>query len=279
MMEPVRDLYLNLLKNCLTRYTFDRHPRYRELQRTGSRWQRLLYPRLRKALAARNLVLARPIPYDPVARAEGHEWPPPIEAETMIGLKGLNNLQYCISDVLQRGVPGDFIETGAWRGGAAVFMRAMLQAHEDTMRSVWVADSFQGLPEPEAFRSRGNADDTTGSAHEMIVGLNEVKASFERYGLLDEQVRFLVGWFHETLPSAPIEALAILRLDGGLYESTMDGLQHLYHKLSVGGYTIINDSHGTRDCIIAVDEFRAARNITEDMHRVNGEAVFWQKQR
>src|SRR6266852_3543114 len=112
--------YLNLLKDCLTRYSFDSFPRYHEPVPTG-RLKRTVYSLVRKALTARDLVLARPTPYDPAKRAEGHDSPPPREAETMIGLKGLNNLEYCIKDVLRRQVPGDLLEAGVWRGGATIF--------------------------------------------------------------------------------------------------------------------------------------------------------------
>ena len=53
----------------------------------------------------------------------------------------------------------------------------------------------------------------------MLAG--DVQANFARYGLLDDQVRFLKGWFRDTLPTLR-RALAVMRLDGDMYESTMD---------------------------------------------------------
>ncbi len=85
-------------------------------------------------------------PFSPDARREGKDWPP--FAHTMTGLKRLDNLHFCVTDVLTRNVPGDLIETGVWRGGATIFMKAMLQAYGAHDRNVWVADSFQGLPPP-----------------------------------------------------------------------------------------------------------------------------------
>ncbi len=70
---------------------------------------------------------------------------------------------------------------------------------------------------------------------QLAVTADRVRDNFRRYDLLDHQVRFLEGWFRDTLPVAPIEKLAILRLDGDLYESTMQALECLYDKLSVGG--------------------------------------------
>ena len=87
-------------------------------------------------------------PVDFGAREEGYDWPS--LAHTMIGVKRLNNLQHCVEEVIKNGVPGDFIETGVWRGGASIFMRSILLAYGVTDRKVWVADSFEGLPEPDA---------------------------------------------------------------------------------------------------------------------------------
>ena len=76
---------------------------------------------------------------------------------------------------------------------------------------------------------------------QLAVPLERVQDNFRRYGLLDEQVRFLKGWFRDTLPTAPIERLAVLRLDGDLYESTIQALDGLYDKLSAGGFVIVDD--------------------------------------
>jgi O-methyltransferase len=64
----------------------------------------------------------------------------------------------------------------------------------------------------------------------------------DRYGLLDDRVRFLVGLFEKTFPAAPIETLALLRLDGDMYGSTSVALDALYYpKLAPGGYVIVDD--------------------------------------
>lgn len=97
--------------------------------------------------------------------------------------------------------------------------------------------------------------------------------------MLDDKVRFLKGWFKDTLPTAPIERLAILRLDGDYYESTMEGLTHLYEKLSVGGFAIIDDYGEDRwtYCAKAVDQFRSERGITDPLVRVDSRCYFWRK--
>ncbi len=104
-----------------------------------------------------------------------------------------------------------------------------------------------------------------------------MKANFERYGLLDDQVRFLKGWFRETLPKAPIERLAIVRLDGDMYESTLDGLVNLYPKLSVGGYLIVDDYGAVSGCRQAVLDYRERLGITDEIIPTDWTAVYWRR--
>ena len=267
----VEALYLDLMKKHLTRYHFGET--YQVLNPRYSGVRGALHGVLRGLLASRGLQLVRRVA--PEARAQGRDWPR--EAETMIGLRRLDNLQSCIVDVLRRGVAGDLIETGVWRGGATIFMRAVLKAYGDTQRIVWVADSFQGLPKPDLERYSQDAGDKHWTYQELAISLDEVKSNFDRYGLLDDQVRFLVGWFRDTLPTAPIERLAVLRLDGDMYESTMDGLRALYPKLSPGGYVIVDDYGAVPGCKKAVEDYRAEHSITDPIEPIDWTGVFWRR--
>jgi O-methyltransferase len=268
------ELYLDLLKKCLTRSLFP--DTWRPVDPPKRSLRRLFYHPVRKALAARRYQLVRHLPFDPQARADGTDWP--ADAETMVGLRRLDTIQQCVTDVLRRRVPGDLIETGVWRGGATIFMRALLKVYDDTERIVWVADSFEGLPKPNAERYPADAGDFLWTIRALSVSVDQVQANFARYGLLDDQVRFLRGWFKDTMPAAPIERLAVLRLDGDLYESTMEVLRPLYPKLSLGGYVIIDDYHAMPPCKQAVEEFRAEHGITEKLEHV-GPSVVWQRLR
>lgn len=208
-------------------------------------------------------------------RELGIDWPE--HAETMSGLRRLDNVQDCILDVVERGVPGDLIETGVWRGGTAIFMRAVLAALGDRERTVWAADSFEGLPKPDASRYPLDARVDYTIYPELSVGVQQVRANFARYGMLDEQVAFLPGWFRDTLPSAPIDQLALMRLDGDLYESTIDALDALYPKLAPGGYCIIDDYGAIGACRRAVDDYRYAHGIADAMIPVDWTCVFWKR--
>ena len=195
----------------------------------------------------------------------------------MIGFKRLANLRMCVEAVLADGIPGDLIETGVWRGGATIFMRAILKAFGVVDRFVWVADSFAGLPPPDTRRYPHDQGMTLHEFPQLAVSLESVQDNFRRYGLLDGQVRFLKGWFRDTLPAAPIERLAVLRLDGDLYESTIQALDCLYAKLSVGGFVIVDDYGNVPACRQAVHDFRAEHGISEPIERIDWGGVFWRR--
>ncbi|ASW57633.1 macrocin O-methyltransferase [Plantactinospora sp. KBS50] len=267
-------MYCDLLKKALTRVVFQET--WTPYQPRPASVHGRLYARYRHLLQRRGLELVLKFPFDADARANGRDWPP--EADTMIGLRRLDNLERCILDVLEREVPGDLIETGVWRGGAVIFMRGMLRAYGDQDRTVWVADSFRGLPKPEPHRL-ADVEDALWTQPFLAVSLEQVQDNFRRYGLLDDQVRFLPGWFQDTLPGAPVERLSLIRLDGDLYDSTMVALRSLYPKLSVGGYVIVDDYHAVRGCKQAVDDFRADFGIHDELHQVDWTCRYWQRTR
>jgi hypothetical protein len=246
------DLYLRLLQRVLTNTVFKKEPDFQE-----EREHRFIRKFVEHYIEGAALSML------PVAR--------------------LDHLRACIEDVLAHEVPGDVIEAGVWRGGAAIFMRAVLRAHGAADRNVWVADSFQGLPAPDPIRFPTEARVHNGplmlkTYNHFAVDFDEVRRNFEAFDLLDDRVKFLRGWFKDTLPTAPIEALAVLRLDGDYYESTMDALTSLYHKLSPGGYVIIDD-YGEDTwtyCRQAVDAFRRERGITEPMIGLDSKCYYWQ---
>ncbi|WP_439106715.1 TylF/MycF/NovP-related O-methyltransferase [Congregibacter sp.] len=203
----------------------------------------------------------------------GGYWPE--RAHTMIGRKRLDNIHNCLDQILADDVPGDFIETGVWRGGATIFMRAFLAAHEVADRRVFVADSFCGLPPPDP-RYPEDENDEHHKVTFLSVSLEEVKSNFKKYDLLDSQTIFLPGFFEDTLPTAPIEQLSMLRLDGDMFSSTIQVLDTLYQKVSPGGFIVVDD-YGLEGCKAAVDQFREREGITAVMERVDWSGVYWRK--
>lgn len=240
----MRSAYLELMKDCLTGQIYEDPP----LQGPG---------------------------FQPEWREQGLDWP--TRAHSMIGNRRMVNLWQLCHDVIIQGVPGDFIETGVWRGGACIFMRAILKTYGVEDRIVWLADSFDGLPSPNEEKYPLDRGSLLHTHRALAVPLEEVQNNFRKYGLLDRQVRFLRGWFKDTLPAAPIDRLAVLRLDGDLYESTMDALDALYGKLSPGGYVIVDDYSLIDACRAAVDEFRERHRIDEPIQGIDTSAIYWQK--
>lgn len=277
-VDEVRKLYLNVVKRSLTGALAEDS----DSVLGGVSWQGNP-SRLRRAVSSAARLLDRigvevaiKKPYDPELRAIGKDWPS--RAESMIGLRRMTNIEECVDIVVRDDVPGDLIETGVWRGGAAIFMKANLRAHGDVTRTLWVADSFQGLPAPDV---AGYPADTGDRNHELgglAVGEQVVRHNFERFGLLDERVRFLVGWFKDTLPTAPIDRLSLMRLDGDMYESTIQALDALYPKLSSGGFCIIDDygSHSSQ-AGQAVQDYRAAHGIDEPIVDIDGSGAYWRR--
>jgi O-methyltransferase len=209
------------------------------------------------------------------AKEEGRIWP--VLADTMIGLKRLDNLQFCVETVIRDDIPGDLIETGVWRGGSCIFMRSILMAYGITDRRVFVADSFKGLPKPDREKYPQDSPDKLFTVSYLAVSRADVERNFTKYGLLDKQVVFLEGWFKDTLPAAPIEKLSVMRLDGDMYQSTMDVLNNLYPKLSVGGFCIVDD-YGLPGCRLAIDDFRKQHGVSSPLHNVDWTGAFWRKE-
>ncbi len=221
-------------------------------------------------------VMGKLIPFDPDRRRLGKDIPE--HGHTMIGLERLRHLRTMVEEVLERGVPGDLVEAGVWRGGACILMAGVLEAWSDDHRRVVAADTFAGLPPPDPRYPKDAL--TTFNFHlreELSIGAAQVRSNFERYGLWGPRVVLLEGLFCNTLPQYPYGPIAVLRMDGDLYSSTMDTLVHLYDRVSPGGIVISDDYGVVIDARRAVLDFRAQRGITSEMLRVDKDAVFWRK--
>jgi O-methyltransferase len=209
-------------------------------------------------------------------RANGRDWPR--FAQTMVGMKRLENVQRCVEQVLADGVPGDLIETGVWRGGVVIFMRALLEAYGDAERCVYAADSFRGLPPPDEEAYPADAGNQLHTADALAISREEVARNFGLYGLLDGRVRFLEGWFADTLPTVADRTWSVARLDGDMYQSTIDALTNLYPRLSVGGFLIVDD-YNFEPCRRAVHDYRTANGIDEPIEEIDWLGAHWRRAR
>lgn len=248
MEQQVRELYLDLIKRTILGIT------YRD-------------PSFDPSNASQK-------PFNQQTRENGEDWP--VLAHTMVGLKRLNNIQELAEKVIANDIPGDFIETGVWRGGACIFANAIMKSYDEDRR-VWVCDSFQGLPQPKDDSYPVDRGDTHWTAPYLSVSIEQVQANFESYNLLDGNLIFVQGWFSDTLPLIPEDSqFSILRLDGDMYESTIVALENLYPKLSVGGYLIVDD-YGLPNCRQALTDYREFHGITDEYVKIDNCSVYWNK--
>jgi O-methyltransferase len=245
-VEELRAAYLELLKLCLCDLAGTA---------TTSVWTHTDGSLLSRELAGDELEI----------RVSGADWP--LHGVSMAGLRRLDDLQACVEAIVRDGVEGDLIEAGTWRGGASILMRATLDALGAEDRTVWVADSFQGFP----------ADDEQFAPIDYLaVPVEDVRANFARLGY-ERGLRFVAGFFEDTLPGLAGERWSLLRLDGDTYEATWTTLQALYPGLSAGGYVVVDDYGALEECRRAVDEFRAQHGIDDPIEEVDWTCVHWRR--
>jgi hypothetical protein len=264
----VRDLYIDMVKRCVINIPYV-DAELNPIQPFG---------KVRKAIIGASLLgnvqLAHRRRGDYVQRMAGHDYSD--IAHSMLSMARLDNIQMCVEAVLRDNIPGDLVETGVMRGGAIILMSAVLAAHDAKDRVVWAADSFAGLPAPQADKYPEDRDAEWHLRPLTEVSVEHVQRNLDRYGLLDDRVRFIVGWFRDSLPSAPVERIAVLRLDGDLYESTMDSLAPLYPKVEPGGFVIVDD-YNLPACRKAVEDYRHEYGIEDQIIPIDDAGVYWRR--
>jgi O-methyltransferase len=208
-------------------------------------------------------------------RIAGREWP--LQGLSMIGYPRLADLQRCVETIVAEGIEGDLIEAGVWRGGASILARATLDSLGESQRTIWLADSFQGLPPPDA---EGFPEDREMDLHTidfLSVSRADVEANFARLGL-DHGVEFVEGFFSETLPTLRGRRWSLIRLDADMYESTWQTLEALYPGLAQGGYVIFDDYGDIEEGRRAMDDFRRERGIATPLEWVDHTCVRWRRE-
>jgi O-methyltransferase len=266
-VDPVtqlRDLYLDLLERALTHTLYAGADVVEPPEDVKREWWNALAGTKEAALI-----------FDPErTRREGRDWPR--FAQTMVGVERLHNVRACVETVLVEDVAGDLIETGAWRGGVGIMIRGVLAAYDDRRRSVWLADSFEGLPTPDPEAYPADAGDRSHERQHLAVSADEARDHFRRYGLLDDRVHLVEGWFRDTLPALRGHPWSLIRLDGDMYESTKVALDNLYAGLSPGGFVIVDD-FALPACREAVEDFRREQGVDDPIARIDWTGVYWRK--
>jgi hypothetical protein len=232
-------------------------------------WRESVNRRLRAATGYQ-LVKASPRPklrryFDDEARATITA----VKPWTMTSYDRIFALIVAVRYVVARGIPGDVVECGVWRGGSMQAVGRTLLNLGAADRRLHLFDTFEGMPPP------ANVDRRLGgaSAAELmrsgprpglvraVAGLGDVRSGMEQIGYPSDRVHYHPGKVEDTIPSAAPDVIALLRLDTDWYESTKHELEHLYDRLSPGGVLIIDDYDYWEGSRKAVDEFIAATGV------------------
>ncbi len=175
--------------------------------------------------------------------------------------------------ILSEGITGCLVECGVYMGAHPAAMSYVCQTVGKS-RKIWLFDSFEGIAE------RGEEDDTPRIAHlkhgDFRCSIKKVRENLIEWGIDVKVMRFAEGWFHETVPLAQVGAIALLRLDADLYESTRICMQHLYNKVVAGGFVVVDDWNyrGVQ---------KAVRDVVGEIPQLlkvpGTECHFWRKER
>jgi hypothetical protein len=217
----------------------------------------------------------RRVPMNYRERLAGHDLP--YRAVAFGGTAKFDNLQVGMETCLSEKIPGDFMEAGCWRGGVTIFMRGFLKAYGDVERSVWCADSFLGEPIPKPATYPDDEWNEFYKESLFVASFDDVRETFAGFGLLDDRVKFVRGWFEDTLPTCRVEKLAVVRIDGDLYGSNWTCMEHLYPKVSPGGFVILDDYFVWPAARKAIDDYRSQHSIDEPIHRIAANSGYWRR--
>jgi len=186
-------------------------------------------------------------------------------------------------------IPGDFVETGLYTGGTAALMIGVLMTFDGCNRTFHGFDSFEGFPTPSAEDAQGVSNH--GAKGQFIAPRTEFENNLASVGInvtASKRVRIYQGFFNDTCPTAPVDAISFLRLDGDLFASTWDALVTMYPKVSPGGLIYVDDMGSFNGCRHAINKYRTLHRIYEPLHFVREErgprqrkmvfeAVWWRK--
>ncbi|MDD5544352.1 MAG: macrocin O-methyltransferase [Acidobacteriia bacterium] len=267
---------LDLLKSILTAELYDESfwvRMYPDTIPVTNPLKKVILRRIVSALEQRRYRVLLPVEPDKQLRERrnlGRDQP--FFGFTMVGRKRLDNFEYCIRTAITESIEGSIVECGVWRGGASILAKAVLEDLKSN-KELWLCDSFEGLPPPQCEQDRGY--DFTPWNDYLGVSQDIVRRNFQLFGLLDERVKFLKGFFGETLRGAPIEKICVLRLDGDLYESTWQCLESLYPKVAPQGFIIIDDYKTLEPCRQAVHDYIRRENLRPEIRQIDGMGVYW----
>lgn len=204
------------------------------------------------------------------------------EKLTYVSQLGTKNLMDCAKKSINNRIEGDFVEAGVLNGGCGILLAGVINELKSD-KKVYLADSFEGLPEPSKHDSDFDnyiwypyANHFDEHILNCKCDMETVEANFKKYNLLQVNVHFIKGWFNESLINSPIKQISVLRIDADWYDSTKCVLDTLGPKVSSGGYIIIDD-YNLEGCKKAVDEYLAKQPKSYSVEYADKESgiIYW----
>ena len=192
---------------------------------------------------------------------------------SLVGSSGLEATYDAAVAVIEGAIAGDFVECGVAQGGCSALMAVVANTDTRSRRRMWLFDSFQGLPDPTeddfAATERSTGEHVRPLPRGSCLGTKEQVDNllFSKFGLSRESIFLVEGWFQDRLPvyKDRIGPIAVLRIDGDWYDSTLCCLHNLYDQVSLGGYIIVDDYGSCFGCKKAVHEFLDSRSIKAEL--------------
>ena len=196
-----------------------------------------------------------------------------INAYSIAGLSRLENLHALAQDVVERNVPGDFVECGVYNGGSAA---AVSSAIRGTNRRSWLFDSFAGMPptsEADGPDAESFVDKCVGSEEQVHAAMRLARCPVDSYVIRK-------GWFQETFPVGPLpKGVAYLHIDADWYESVLLALDTFYGLVPDGGVIVLDDFGHWEGCREAFYDFAGQRKIKPLLERFGHTQAYWVKNR
>jgi hypothetical protein len=201
-----------------------------------------------------------------------------VQPYTLLSPERAQNLYRLARRIERERVPGDVIECGVCNGGSAALL-ASSATRSRLKRTVWLLDSFQGMPDitPEdgvAFGGR------TAESHvgQEVGDIDRVKEVLRQVGADMNRVRILPGWFRDTFASVTATQIAILNIDADWYQSVKLCLDTFYDRVVAGGFVSFDDYGHWPGCRKAVDEFFEKRKLLYELVQVDYTAHWFRKE-
>ena len=196
-----------------------------------------------------------------------------VRSYTMSSPERLYALIQATRHIARHGIPGALVECGVWRGGSVMAMARVLLEERATDRSLYLYDTFAGMPEP-AQRDRplfGNWGKRARSRlhRSSLASRDEVESALLGIGYPTHGIHFVAGRVEQTIPRNIPDRIALLRLDTNFYKSTKHELEHLFPRLSTGGVLIIDDYGYWQGQRMAVDEYIDEHRIQMLLSRID----------